>query len=45
MLGSWIWSWARRFFALQAQVARGLFLLSSTPAGWMDGWMDGWTDD
>ena len=30
-LGSWISSWARRFFSLRAQVARGLFLLSSTP--------------
>ncbi len=32
VLGSGIWSWARRIFTLQAQVARGLFLLSSTPA-------------
>ena len=31
MLDSDIWSWARRIFLLRAQVARELFLLSSTP--------------
>ena len=31
MMSSSIWSCARRFFFLQAQVAHGLFLLTATP--------------